>query len=352
MRFSGCVVREGVPLPPAAGPARQAMLYQDGLKALRQSARLYGQCCRTMVQTLGLDLAQIPSWEATNALIQHHDLRSMEAQRDFLVEVWSRAKRRLRREISRRTYASPLHIVPPALRVEGFDHRQYTVMAKLLSLQPGPQVCDTWRDLESSARESLARAIDAFNFLEETDLAEFSHEYAHKVAALVGGIFGCRFEYSEGAYWDTCPISLMHSRVGMSVGFTATRLCSLCGEELDVCDHLLDTPYEVQVHRDIEGTCNACGRRSCSHSDGEVVLAYPQPVLGDAKIHEVTLVPRPRDPLARITKVEIDPQLLARSLGEEPKGRNLRCFRCLQPCGGFKTPQSSRGKILNDQTGR
>jgi hypothetical protein len=48
-----------------------------------------------------------------------------------------------------------------------------------------------------------------------------AHQHAHHVAALVGGIFGCHIEYSEDSYWDTCPLSLMHRRSGLSAFFSA-----------------------------------------------------------------------------------------------------------------------------------
>lgn len=315
-----------------------AMMYRDGVEALKDSTRLYGQCCRGMTLTWGLDVSQTPSWASTTEFIQRHGLRTMEAQLDFLAEVWSQSQRKLRREISRRTHTSPLHIVLPSLRAQGYDHGQYAGMTSALYVKPTTRVNDgPWHHLERSARTSLARAVDAFNFLEDTELAEVAHKHAHSVAALVGGIFGCRIEYSEGTYWDTCPISLMHSRCGISVGFTAKRCCSLCGEDLDLCEHLLDTRYEVRVNRNPEGMCNACGRRSCSHHDGDIVLAYPHPVIGDVQLHEISMVTRPRDPLARITKIEIDHQLLAHSLGGQPSGHDAWCYRCLHPCDGFTT---------------
>lgn len=340
MRVHGRVIRSGVPLPPAAGPIRLAMMYQDGVEALRKSARLYGKCCRSMAQTWGLDLSQTPSWEATNEFIQHHDLHSMEAQKEFLIETWGGAERRLRYEINQRMRISPFHAGASALRTDEFFHRRYKEMGKALYAQPSAQVgVDPWSDLESSARVSLARAVDAFNFLEDTELAELAHQHAHKVAALVGGVFGCDIQYSEDAYWDTCPISLMHRRWGMSVGFTATRRCSLCGEDLDLCEHLLDTLYELQIKHTADGTCNACGRHGCSHIDGDVVSTHPHAIMGDWQVHEVSWVSRPRDPLARFTRVEFDPQILAYNLGEEPNGRNVRCYRCLHPCEGFATLQ-------------
>ena len=34
--------------------------------------------------------------------------------------------------------------------------------------------------------------------------------------------------FSTG-YSQTCPVALAHNRIGMSIGGTARRLCSLCG---------------------------------------------------------------------------------------------------------------------------
>ncbi|MFE0455370.1 hypothetical protein ACFW2D_29715 [Streptomyces sp. NPDC058914] len=262
----------------------------------------------------------------------------MKAQQKFLIEAWGGVERRLRREIDRRTRVSPFLASASVLRTDEFTHRRYEEMGNALYALTSVQVgIDPWRGLERSARRSLVRAVDAFNFLEDTELAEVAHQHAHKVAALVGGVFGCYMEYSEDAYWETCPISLMHSRWGMSAGFTATRRCSLCGEDVDLCEHLLGTLYEVEIQRTVDGTCNACGRHSCSHLDGDIVSAYPHAVMGDLQVHEISWVSRPRDPLARFTRVEFDPQILAHSLGGEPDGRDIRCYRCLHPCEGFET---------------
>ncbi|MEE1818308.1 hypothetical protein PUR59_25235 [Streptomyces sp. SP18ES09] len=336
MKFSGYVVRTGVPLPPAAGPARLAMMRQEGTEALQESARLYGECCRSMAQTWGLDYSYIPSWETTTESIQRQGLHSIKSQQKFLIETWSRTRKRLRHEINRRSHASPLNIELPAMQTDRLDHRDYAVMAKVIdALTRKQNDVEPWQILESGARKSLVRAVDAFNFLEDTELRELAHRHAHEVAAFVGGIFGCGIEYSDGSYWDTCRLSLMHQRWGMSAGFTATRRCSLCKEDIDLCEHLLDTLYEVQVELSPDGTCSVCGRRSCLHGDGEIVLTYPHPVMDNFELHEVSLVRRPRDPLARISKLELNPDLLARTLGGNPDGRDIQCYRCLHPCEGF-----------------
>ncbi len=338
MRFTGRLIRTGVPLPPAGGPGRQSMMRQEGVASLRQSMRLYGQCCRSTSLNWSLPLSELPSWEATTEAIHRRGLHTMKAQQDYLARVWSRAEQRLRRGPRDVLRAEPTLAEAVVLRTSRAVHRQYQAMARTVQVDPLTQVpLQLWPQLEDWARQSLARAVDAFNFLEDTDLAELAHQHAHRVAALVGGIFGCDVEYSEGSYWDSCPLSLMHRRSGLSIGFTATQLCSLCGKDLDECEHMLDTRYQLRVRHTPDGSCNACGRRSCSHTDGQSVLAYPRPVTTEAQIHEVSLVSRPRDPLARFAKIEVDAQELAHSLGQQPNGRAVRCFRCLHPCEGFSS---------------
>ncbi|MEU4090643.1 hypothetical protein [Streptomyces aureus] len=313
---------------------RLAMMHHDGVTALRDSMRLYGQCCRSISLTWGLSLASFPSWTSTTAEIHRRGLRTISEQQNFLIRVWSQARRQLRATIAAHNSPSPWSIGPSGS--QRGRHRQYMAIARSLHVpHDPPQPTDPWQDLKAAARTSLARAVDAYNFLEDSDLSELAHLHAHDVAALVGGLFGCDIEYSDETYWDVCRLTLMHSRWGMSVGFTSSRNCSLCAQDIDSCQHLLDTQYDVTVRHDAEGTCNVCGRLSCPHTDGETVFAFPRPVMSDLQVHEVSLVSRPRDPLARFTKVELGQDVLQQGLGEDPSGRDVRCYRCLHPCGGF-----------------
>ncbi|MFF1643208.1 hypothetical protein ACFVXA_37470 [Streptomyces sp. NPDC058246] len=310
------------------------MMYQDGVTALRDSMRLYGQCCRSISLTWGLPLASFPSWVSTTEKIHRRGLWTMSAQQDFLVRVWSQARRQLRANIAALASPPPWSVAPPTS--ERWSHRQYMAMTRSLHVpNDTPQPTDPWQDLEEAARTSLAHAVDAYNFLEDSDLSELAHRHAHDIAALVGGLFGCDIEYSDGTYWDVCRLTLMHSRWGMSVGFTSTRNCSLCVQDIDTCQHLLDTQYDVTVWHDADGTCNVCGRLNCPHTDGEIVSAFPRPVMSALQVHEVSLVSRPRDPLARFTKVELGQDILLQGLGEDPSGRDVACYRCLHPCSGF-----------------
>lgn len=194
-----------------------------------------------------------------------------------------------------------------------------------------------WSHLEAHARTALSNAVDAYNFLEDTPVNDIAHLHAHSVAALVCGIFGCDVTFREGIYYDSCPLSIMHNRWGFSMGFTAKRLCSICQLDIDECSHLLDELYEVEVDKS-SGRCNACGRYSCHHIEAGLIQCYPAPVLSDIDLHEVSMVSRPRDPLARPQEIEISESQLRAILGIYPAGDALSCYRCLGPCSGFHDP--------------
>ncbi|MFJ8745851.1 hypothetical protein ACIRL2_41645 [Embleya sp. NPDC127516] len=198
-----------------------------------------------------------------------------------------------------------------------------------------PPLTDPCHELEALARTSLARAVDAYNFLEDDELSELAHQHAHNVAALAGGLFGCSIEFSDDTYWDVCKLTLMHDRCGMSAGFTSTCICSLCAQDIDTCQHLLDVGYDITVRHDVDGLCNICGQLNCLHIEGEIASVFPQPVTSDLQLHEVSLVSRPRDPLARFTKLELSKDVLLQELGEDLHDRVICCYRCLHPCGGF-----------------
>lgn len=62
MMVKGLVVRTGVPLPPAAGPARAKFVHREGVAAFRRSCRLYGQVLMDVgIDQLG-DIGKLPTW--------------------------------------------------------------------------------------------------------------------------------------------------------------------------------------------------------------------------------------------------------------------------------------------------
>lgn len=197
-------------------------------------------------------------------------------------------------------------------------------------------------ELERRVRGSLDAAVTAFNFLEDSELAEAAHQHAHTVAAFVGRLFGCQAEYREDRFWDVCSLSLMHLRIGLSPGFTGPRLCSVCRQDFSdpaACPHVPGIVVTVEVE-EREGVCSACSRAwPCTeHLPGSRLQVVPHGVIPDVDLHEISYVDRPREPRARITAVELPNALLRAQLGRLPtRDELLVCHRCQQPCQGMLT---------------
>jgi hypothetical protein len=70
---------------------------------------------------------------------------------------------------------------------------------------------------------------------------------------------------------------------------------------------------------------------------GEYLEVYPHAITKQADLQEISLVPRPRDPLARISCISVTParfSIMARSeLSSEVA--SAECFHCRQACTGM-----------------
>jgi len=167
MMVKGLVIRTGVPLPPAAGPARVKFLHREGVAAFRRSCRLYGEVLVDVgLDQLG-DIGKLPTWVGfENGPLSEAD------ERDSVVGVRLRWQQ-----------------VRDAVERRGVRTR-YPQVEELLANMPNGA---DWKRIEDTARRALQLAVDAFNFLEDDPLAEFIHIYAHQVAAFVCGMFGCTF---------------------------------------------------------------------------------------------------------------------------------------------------------------
>lgn len=341
-QISGRAIRTGVPLPPPAGPGRDRMLWRDGRAALVDSVRSYAESCRLLSVNVGVDLSDIPTWTQTTGDLAWRGVHEIQAQQRHLRGIWEPTARRLCLAAWRRSEGAAFGVARgQQSHMSRLDRGRYNDQGFKPPTPDAFAAVTTvghWLDAERFARQALVRAVDAFNFLELTPGHDIAHHHAHEVAAFVGGIFGCEVPFEGGEYWDTCPVSLMHHRWGISIGFTAERLCSLCGEDLDECPHMIDTSYEVLVASASDGTCTACGELLCNHVDGEIMHVCPHAMIREASLHEVSLVRNPRDPLARITRMDITSEVLRQSLGTDPAGRPLACYRCLHPCRGFSFP--------------
>lgn len=292
---SGLALLTGVGIPAASGPARHAVLLEEGSAYLRRSRRRYGQVLLALPSEVA---ALLPAWVPMDAPDtgtisfgpRTHEQRS---------EAWNRAK-------------------------------------LALDVTVGEQQRSK---LEREARGALDTAVTAFNFLEDQALADTAHQHAHTVGEFVGQLFGCEARYRDRRFWDVCPLTLMHLRIGLSPGFTGQRLCSVCGEDLSECTHVPGLPVTV-LAENRDGRCAAChGPWPCSqHLPGTSVDVVPHAVIADMSLHELSWVDRPRQPRARITQLELPDALLQAQLGRLPNADEiLVCHRCQRPCQGLLT---------------
>jgi len=191
-------------------------------------------------------------------------------------------------------------------------------------------------DLDSFGR---AAGLPMQGVIRFGDLYDHAHKLAHQAAELVGGLFGCKFSYNNDGGWATeCPLTVMHIRLGLSIGSAVTYACTICRRDASSseCTHIAGEIYHTKASI-VAGVCNICWPEdACDHSNGEY---YPLRVgrrIISGPIREVSLVPRPSDPLCRITRVEFDANDFVERFGFEPQpDTTIFCHDCLYPCQGF-----------------
>jgi hypothetical protein len=312
----GYAVRFRVLLPPAAGPARTAALEAEGRRLLAEARRGYGAALAQVLIAAGsavpppVDLDRPWSPDAGRALVAARRAR------------WQQTRRLLADTAGQFSLSSPGE---PRERSAAFLAR-----------------------LEEQARGALDAAVDAFDHLEDKDLASDAHAWAHTIGEMVAGLFGCRAKRENDRWFDVCRLSLMHLRVGLSAGFVASRLCSICDRDqssLPACGHTHGVTYSRIAARRADGSCTICGNLEClAHTPG-----YTYPVLACAQIrnvdrlYDISPVPRPRDPLARHTAIEIPAYAVACLPNHDAQNASLYCEWCVAPCTGFTSAEEAFG---------
>jgi hypothetical protein len=201
--------------------------------------------------------------------------------------------------------------------------------------------------LEQQSRAALRSAVAAFNYLEDSKLAVEAHMQAHAIGELVAGLFGCRAQREDGRWYDVCPLSLMHLRVGLSPGFVARRHCSVCDGDLADCEHLPGVSYPVVAARGPDGACTICGTVECAaHPVGSSHQVAAHAVIREAdRLDEISTVARPRDPLTRYHGVEIPAEQIGALPGSDAPNAVLECKRCMSPCTGFTAVEEALGFV-------
>jgi hypothetical protein len=312
----GYAVRTGVPLPPAGGPARAAALEIEGRRLLAEARRGYGA---TIAQVLVAVGPAVPSPVNFDRPWSREAGRTIAAARRA---QWWQARRLLRVHAARISRSS--------------------------QAVPGQENASVLARLEEQARSALDAAVSSFDYLEDTDLANESHSWAHTIGEMVAGLFECKAKRDGGKWLDVCRLSIMHLRIGMSVGFVARRLCSICDRDLSSfppCGHIQGGVYPRISTRRADGSCTICGNDPCLiHDLGVTYAIVAHAVIQNVdRLDEISAVPRPRDPLARYDEIEIPARDVERLMDYDAQDASLYCERCLAPCVGFTSAEEALG---------
>lgn len=312
----GYAVRFGVPLPPAAGPARAAALEAEGRRLLAVARRGYGTAIAQVLVAAG---STVPSPVGLDRPWSPDASRTLVAARRA---QWQQT-RRLLIATSGRFSLSPL-------------------------VASGERGIAALTRLEKQARGALNAAVDAFDHLEDTDLASDAHSWAHTIGEMVAGLFGCQAKREGDRWFDVCRLSLMHLRVGLSVGFVGRLLCSVCDRDqssFPACGHTHGITYPRIAAQHADGSCTICGTLGClTHAPGETypIVARAQ-IRNVDRLDDISVVPRPRDPLARHAEIEIPAHVVAHLPNYGAQGASLYCEWCEAPCTGFTSAEEALG---------
>lgn len=210
------------------------------------------------------------------------------------------------------------------------------------------QVVRRWQDIrerfaeviEEKLREPIEaavdNAVDALNFLEDTELRETAHDVVHQAAWLRFGFLDCKLRVEDGEVQSDCPVRLAHQRWGVSPEIKTNWACSICNKRFDTCPHIPGVEYEVVV--DFAGNkCSVCFEETCEHKDGERANVPARRVSTGMEIIAVAIVARPRDPRARMASVSLN-VINGSEMFKQCENGTALCTECILPCTGFIEP--------------
>lgn len=189
---------------------------------------------------------------------------------------------------------------------------------------------------ETDARKALALFARSLDWAEDTGEEGEAHRLMDEAGAWVRRTFGCQLARSGNEYCQRCPVALAHNRIGMSIGGTAVRICSLCGEDFSECEHMPGTAYMVPGGNSGLGWCRVCLQESCDHRSTQRYRVSVIAIIKHMDVQEISLVPKPAHPEARVLELSIPVSDLREVLGDGfIPGSEVSCDRCLLPCDGL-----------------
>lgn len=197
-------------------------------------------------------------------------------------------------------------------------------------------------EAELCLRRALSVAASAFNWLEDTEYEDQAHADLHCYGTYTREHFkgNCELGWTGQSYEERCPVSVAHKRIGFSIGFTAQRFCSVCGEDLSTCEHVPGRFYDVPGGFGETGVCRVCLRPDCvDHVAEKLYRARAASKIRNMSMVEVSLVAKPKHPDARLLAVPVDSERLQEFLGPDFKmGMRVSCDQCLGSCAGLDRP--------------
>lgn len=199
---------------------------------------------------------------------------------------------------------------------------------------------------EQEARSAIGDIVHAFWWAEDSDLEEDQHALMHEIGRWTRQRFGCSLSFDGKRYERRCPIDIAHKRMGFSVGYTATAICSICGQDVSECPHLPDKEYWVRGGVGASGYCPVCmADAKCQHPTDRLYPVTLTKIITKMEVHEISLVSRPAGVTTRLLAISVDNGDLIEALGPEFKvGMPVSCDKCLNDCWGiteFEPPDAS-----------
>jgi hypothetical protein len=327
------IVRTGVPIPAPTGPRRTQFCAEECGKALRAAQRHRGQAIALLSTTIPRRVRSAMPAEAA-LHINIGDLFGENANEHYVAQ-WRRF-RGLLRGWQRKRHPHQWTYIQSVLE-EAKDHAKAARSAAAEAF--------FWLDdIAADFPPETGFEVASGKVVALREVWDAVHRELHASGALFGGAFGCDLVHADGRYWKECPLAFTHTLSGLSPGFDAEFACNICGGDPSECPHMWGQEYPlIADHPD--GECNICGSDACStHAVGITfnVTAYRN--IKSAVMHEVSLVWRPRDPLARNIRTSMSEEdLPVPPPGLDPDKVSYLHDACLWHCPGFKDNRPGRG---------
>jgi len=190
---------------------------------------------------------------------------------------------------------------------------------------------------EEHARRALRLGAEAYWFAELTQFAEREHRALHAMGRWTVANFDCWLDFEEGVYSTSCPVAIADVRMGLSPGFAARRICSICDDDLSECPHVRGRLYWVRGNKHPGGRCRVCAADSCKHRDDRLYKTCVIAIVKEVDVlREVSLVDVPAQPLARLTRLSASLEEIADAIGRGfVPGVAVGCTRCRLPYPGL-----------------